>query len=194
MNPSAEYLEGLRLSAQQHKKTKNYNGKFLRPHRGEIWHIVNDLGCKTALDYGCGRGTQYTWVGPGGQTLEQFWGVEVTKYDPAYAPFAAEPRGTFDLVICTHVLGIIPIVDLEEWVIDRLFGFAGKAVFIAHGPPGPTQKRSKARWRTANIPTDWQAQEWLDLFTRHRPKGIEVHYAAKSFGHFVLSDTGMEMR
>src|SRR3990167_1562012 len=133
MNPSEEYLAGVALSAKQHALGKNYSGKFLRPHRGRIKDIIDRLGCKSILDYGCGRGDQYKWVStrkePLGQTLEQYWGIEVAKYDPAYPPFAAEPVGTFDLVIATHVLGLVPVQDLD-WVIDRVFGLANKAIYI----------------------------------------------------------------
>lgn len=192
MNQSAEYEAGLKLAAEQHKRTKNYTGKFLRPHRTRLKKIIDRLQCRTALDYGCGRGDQYTWRMADGRSLEEFWNVAVTKYDPAYPPFAAEPTGKFDLVICTHVLGLIPIVDLQSWVIDRVFGFASKAVYVGHGTPGATRKRSKSRWRTDTIPVDWQAQDWLDLFTKRRPRGIEVHYTAKSVGYFLITDAGTE--
>lgn len=199
MTASAEYHAGLKLSAAQHLGSKNYSGKFLRPHRGRIKEIIDRLQCASVLDYGCGRGDQYRWVStrkePIGQTLEQYWGLTVTKYDPAYPPFAAEPVGTFDLVICTHVLGIIPVQDLD-WVTDRVFGLANKAAYIVLNTGG-TAKRNKARWRTANIPSGWAAEEWLGLFTKHRPAGLEVHFIARpadpamTSGRFIITDAGL---
>lgn len=200
MSPSQDYQIALDLAKRQHVVSKNYTGKFLRPHRYRIKEIIDRLGCKTVLDYGAGRGLQYEWRAPvgrkdGGKTLEEFWGIEVTKYDPAYPPFAAEPTGTFDLILCTHVLGIIPIPDLE-WVVDRIYGLANKAVYVVLNT-GATQKRNKRRFRVENIPSAWGADEWIDLLTRRRIKGLEVQFIArpgdpnKKSGLFIITDTGM---
>ena len=177
MNPSADYTRALDLAKEQHRESKTYSGKFLRPHRKRIKAIINRLECTSILDYGAGRGKQYEWRMPSGQTLEEFWGITVTKYDPAYPPYAKEPTGTFDLVIVTHVLGIIPIPDLD-WVIDRIYGLANKAVYIVN-TTGSTPKRKKASWRVKNIPTAWGADEWMDILRRHKTNDIEVHFTAR---------------
>lgn len=128
--PSPAYYAALQDSKAIHKG-KQFTGKFLRPHAPFIKEIIDRLGCKTVLDFGCGKGQQYEWIIPStGQTIEQFWGVTVTKYDPAYPPFAAEPEGKFDLVICTQVLGAIPTTD-RQWIIDRLFNYADKAIYVS---------------------------------------------------------------
>lgn len=139
--PSQAYHNAL-LDAKIRHGGNVCTGTFLRPHAPYIKELIARLGIKTVLDYGCGKGVQYDWILPqhrnemrrwegcGGKTLEQWWGVEVTKYDPAYLPFAKEPTGKFDLVLCTHTLGMIPITD-HGWVIDRLYGFATKALYIA---------------------------------------------------------------
>ncbi|MDF3212152.1 hypothetical protein P3C35_30750, partial [Mesorhizobium sp. LMG15046] len=56
-------------------------------------------------------------------------------------PFAAEPIGKFDLVICTHVLGSIPVLDLP-WVLDRLYSLSNKALSIAQNTPPTKSDRS----------------------------------------------------
>lgn len=173
MNPSRSYVEALELSKAQHRESKTYSGKFLRPHRTPLKEIIDRLGCKTILDYGCGKCLQYEWRMGNGQTIEEFWGIEVAKYDPAHPAFAQEPEGTYDLVIVTHVLGIIPIPDLE-WVVDRIYGFADKAVYFAIDT-GATLKKSKERWRVANIPRLWNEKQWLSLLNRRKNKDIEVH-------------------
>src|SRR3990167_3018625 len=98
--PSNEYLAALEDSKKIHKG-KLFTGLFLRSHAPFIKEIIDRLGCRTALDYGCGKGRHYQWVMPKhGTTLEQYWGLKVEKYDPAYLPFAKEPTGKFDIVIC----------------------------------------------------------------------------------------------
>lgn len=141
---SDSYRRALGEAKAHHASSKTYSGKFLRPHAPFIKEIIDRLGCKSVLDYGCGKGKQYEWVShgdeasiPKGQTIEQFWGVDVCKYDPAYPPFELLAPGYFDLVICTHVLGSIPKADLAD-VLHLIFNRAGKAVYIAEkiGPVG----------------------------------------------------------
>jgi hypothetical protein len=90
-------------------------------------------------------------------TLEQAWGFEVRKYDPCWPPFAEEPEGRFDLVLCTHTASLIPQVDLE-WFLRRLFNFADKAVFIAE-KIGERKKAEVAD--TAERAINWSPQQWI---------------------------------
>jgi SAM-dependent methyltransferase len=171
-NPSKAYEAALEASKEIHKG-KAFTGKFLRPHAVFIKEIIDRLGVNSILDFGCGKGQQYEWVIPStGQTIEQFWGVEVTKYDPAYPPFAKEPEGTFDLVICTQVLGVIPIADLK-WVIDRLFGYAGKAIYVSERLGDARKKVGDNSLR----PTDWDVATWCGALARQVP--IEVTFASR---------------
>ena len=157
--PSQAYLAALEASKEIHKG-KQFTGKFLRPHAPFIKEIIDRLGCKTVLDYGCGKGQQYEWVIPStGQTIEQFWGVSVTKYDPAYPPFAQEPVGKFDLVLCTQVLGAIPEGD-RGWVVDRLYALAKKALYISERLHSPRKLIADNSLRPAWTVRDWQENTW----------------------------------
>lgn len=169
------YLKCLEEARAHHLTSKTYSGKFLRPHAPVIRQLIDELAVKSILDYGCGKGEQYRWVShggpdqsiPEGETLESYWGCgEVFKYDPAYPPYATKPDRPFDLVLCTHVLGSIPIVDLG-WVLDELFDYSSRAVYIAE-KVGPVKKRvfsepdkmprwSAAQWRERILE---QMQRW----------------------------------
>lgn len=156
--PSAAYDRALAEATAHHASSKTYSGKFLRPHKPFLVELIQRLGVTSILDYGCGKGAQYEWVDPAdGKTLEQSFGCTVSKYDPAWPPFAAEPTGQFDLVICTHVLGTIPIVD-QTWLFGRLFGFATKAVYIAE-KVGPVKK--KVFSDPTVMPHDFTPERWL---------------------------------
>ena len=159
-SPSPAYLAALEASKEIHKG-KQFTGKFLRPHAPFIKEIIDRLGCKTVLDYGCGKGQQYEWVMPNaGTTIEQYWGVAVTKYDPACAPFAKEPVGKFDMVICTQVLGAIPVSDIE-WVVNRLYSLSKKALYISERLHTPRKLIADNSLRPA-----WKANEWKAELTR----------------------------
>jgi hypothetical protein len=157
--PSRSYHLALEESKRNHAETKTFSGKLLRPHAPFIKELIDRHGVKSILDYGCGKGSQYTWVAgedasiPAGMTIEQYWGVPVTKYDPAYPPFAAEPTGRFDLVICTHTLGAIPVND-RPWVVARLYMLARKAIYVAEKlGQKPTKKATEAS-------TGWTREQW----------------------------------
>lgn len=172
--PSAAYHRAIAEATVHHAASKTYSGKLMRPHKPALTEIVNRLGIESALDYGCGKAAQYEWVDHvDGKRLEQIWGFPVTKYDPACLPFAAEPVGKFDLVICTHVLGSIPLEDMD-WALARIIGFANKAVYFAE-KIGPVKKTALS---VAGRPTDWSPEEWLRAVSPHaRSFHGEVHFA-----------------
>lgn len=170
--PSALYFHALSESQAHHLSNKTYSGSFLRPHKPFIKEIIDRLGIRSILDYGCGKGRQYEWIDPAdGLTLEQFWGVEVARYDPAYPPYAAEPVGTFDLVLCTHTLGSIPTQDLP-WAIRRLYRLANKAIYVSE-KIGPAKKQVFAK--TDVMPHGWTEKQWRDVIAAQHRSGIEVH-------------------
>lgn len=160
--PSRQYDAAVAEGRAHHGESKTYSGSLMRVHVPFLTDLIERLGVRSALDYGCGKGVQYRWQIPeqGGRTIEQLWGFEVRKYDPCWPPYAHEPprHGQFDLVICTHTLALIPLADLN-WVLDRLYGFAGKAVFIAE-KIGERKKREVAQ--AAERPIGWTVGQWLD--------------------------------
>lgn len=179
--PSAEYARCLAEATHHHASSKTYSGKFLRPHAPFIKALIEKHGCRQALDYGCGKGVQYRWVShgddasiPAGMTIEQYWGIPVLKYDPAYPPYAKEPTGPFDLVICTHVLGSIPIADLA-WVIQRLTTLGTKAIYIAE-KIGPVRK---SVFTTPDRMPRWTATEWEAFIGAQPHNGCEITLATR---------------
>ena len=182
--PSNAYFAALEDSKRHHAVHKTYSGSLLRPHAPFIKEIIDRLGCRTVLDYGAGKCAQYRWrnedpIGsiPVGMTIEEFWGIEVVKYDPAYPPIAAEPTGKFDLVICTHTLGAIPVADLP-WVVGRLSKLADKAVYVAE-KIGPTKK--KVFRDPSAMPHGWTPDQWRNVLRLAGRPGLEVHFAARVY-------------
>lgn len=129
--PSEKYYRALHLTQQHHEnQQKTFSGQFAWKHRHRIKAIIDRLDVKSILDFGCGKGKQYRNIDEDtGQSLEQYWGISPFRYDPGVREYSKEPTGKFDLVICVQVLGSIPTDDLP-WVIDRLYGFATKAIFV----------------------------------------------------------------
>lgn len=164
-HPSKAYWGALEMAKNHHITSKTFSGKFLKRYLVELGAIIKEYRCHTVLDLGCGKASIYKEL-----DLEKEWGVTVTKYDPAVPEFEKEPEGKFDLVICTHVLGSIPIVDLG-WFIDRMYGFANRAVYVAE-----RVSHGRKDWCdiTESCPVGWTAVRWLDELSPRRPEGIDL--------------------
>lgn len=183
---SKAYYECLAAATKHHAESKTYSGKLFRPHANFVKKLIDRLECKSVLDYGCGKGSQYLWVSHGGEasvpanmTIEQYWGIDVKKFDPAWPPFAKEPVGAFDLVLCTHTLGTIPVIDLDE-IVSRLVHYANKALFVAE-KIGPAQKRTYDKVGE-EMPHEWSRKQWEELLARHVAQGVEITLATRENG------------
>lgn len=125
--------------ARHHATRKTWDGSVTLKHWRSIIGLSRQHRCKSALDYGCGKGAQYEADLGGGSRLEDLLGYRVTKYDPAIPAFASEPAEPFDLVFCVDVLIHIPEEDID-WLVERLFSLASKALLITIGA-GQIKKR-----------------------------------------------------
>lgn len=113
------YKKYLGLAQKMHMRESAWDGHSLVPHISAINSIIAEQKIKTALDYGCGKAKFHPAE----------WSSLFTKYDPGYPLYDKEPVGKYDLVICTDVMEHIP-EDSVEYVIERLFSFARKHVYV----------------------------------------------------------------
>jgi hypothetical protein len=166
-NPSDIYHKALQLTKNHHaSQSKTFSGQFTWKNRHRIKDVIDRFNVKSILDYGCGGGKQYRNVDDTGQNLEQYWGIKTTKYDPGVPIYAKEPTGSFDLVLCIQVLGSIPKNDLS-WVVDRLYNFANKAVFVSERLGRPRKKIYESI--EGDMPYDMSKKEWMDVLTVSAP-------------------------
>lgn len=140
-NPSPDYNRLAEQYRLHHAKGQDgdwkkdvYPGKSLWPHIGFIKALCDKYGAKTVLDYGAGKGLQYTNLrvkvakGKMYSGIEKYWGVKAACYDAGNPKFREFPKGTFDGVISTDVLEHIARDDLR-WIIGEMFAKADKFVF-----------------------------------------------------------------
>ena len=166
---------------QMHNSSPDmFAGMSLMPHVHRIKRLIDQTGAKTILDYGCGKGKQYERpITVGKETfpnLEAFWGVEVTKYDPGYPPFALLPSGVFDGVVCTDVLEHSPnslLAAEEAWTLCT--HKAVKFVFASISCREAIKTLPDGRnAHTAIEPPEW----WRGVFM-----GAETALPAKTIAH-----------
>lgn len=173
-DPSEAYFRALALTQGHHaRQNKTFSGQFTWKLRHQIKEAIDRHGCTSVLDFGCGKGKQYDGGrGPqfagndnleDGKNLEQFWGIVPHRYDPGVPAYAADPEGQFDLVICVQVLASIPRADLG-WAIDRLYGYATKAVFVAERIKVPHKQIFASM--AGEMPHGDSAEQWLERLRR----------------------------
>lgn len=139
LSPSADYLAILALTKQMHAETDAFTGIGCYKHRRELRTLVQQHQAKSLLDYGCGKGKQFT---PGGaktllsklkvyaESWQEALGVDLLHgYDPAVPSFAIRPSERFDGVYCCDVLEHIAEPDIP-WVLDDIFSYAQTFVFL----------------------------------------------------------------
>ena len=143
--PSLRYIELLGYYQQMHEKgaitegvpaEQTFQGQSLTGHISKIRELIKKHSAATVLDYGSGKGHPYQ-----SKNIKADDGVvypdmksllnvrSITCYDPGYKPFQELPSGKFDSVISTDVVEHCPKDDLP-WIIDEIFGYASKFVFI----------------------------------------------------------------
>lgn len=125
------YIEQCRLF---HIERKTFSGNGVLKHIDTL--LALSVGCESGLDYGCGKGLQYTKpLNPSSDQapifLEDALGFKVAKYDPAVVGFddLAVLMEAFDLVWCTDVLECVPAQDIPR-IVDLLGTLAKKALLV----------------------------------------------------------------
>src|SRR5688572_28649376 len=121
MKPTEAYWQAIEAGKEHHRNSNTWSGGLAVRHGERIKNMIDRLGVQSVLDYGAGKGIQYTHLFSG-KPLEEYWGVPVYKYDPALPQDWRGRRGkfndlkievhntlpegqTWDLVVATHSLG-----------------------------------------------------------------------------------------
>jgi 2-polyprenyl-3-methyl-5-hydroxy-6-metoxy-1,4-benzoquinol methylase len=114
------------ISEEYRREQEILHGSEAYGSRGFNWgFLVAGMGlvegCRSILDYGCGKGTLV-------RTLTEA-GLDCRGYDPAVARFAKPPQPA-DLVVSVDVLEHIEPETLDA-VLDHIGGLTRKILFVA---------------------------------------------------------------
>ena len=153
--PSEYYSQSVELGQEfQRNNPKNWAGNDSKNYHNQIRALMDRYNAKTVLDYGCGKGEQYSTkncyvlhgapphVSTEPMTFQKRINAKsVYKFDPCVKKFNIEPVDKkFDAVICTQVLGSVPDVDIS-WIKDKFMNYATKFVFIGMHSAVPKNKK-----------------------------------------------------
>lgn len=173
--PSSYYLESVEIGKRFQAANTSWGGDDCKNYHNQIRFLMDKYEAKTVLDYGCGKGRQYTNLVPYGlpndfitepMTFQTRINAEmVYKYDPCVTEFEVEPSNQiFDAVICTQVLGSIPDNDID-WVKNKLASYADKFVFIGLHNPNTPVKRKKLMYNLSEVTYPRSVEWYLEKFT-----------------------------
>lgn len=121
------YYETLKRSQAFQQNSVNWSGYGSYQYVDLLQSVVQKYACKTMLDYGCGKGLQYTDK----NNFANLIGIEqYTLYDPAYEKYAVLPDRQWDLVVCLDVLPFVPESDIDT-VVNLMLGRCNKTCVVA---------------------------------------------------------------
>jgi 2-polyprenyl-3-methyl-5-hydroxy-6-metoxy-1,4-benzoquinol methylase len=145
-----QYYHTLKRSQAFQQNSVNWAGYGSYQYADQLRSIVRKYNCKTMLDYGCGKGLQYTSK----NNFADLIGIDqYALHDPAYDQYAVLPDGTWDIVICLDVLPFIPESDIDL-VIGLILSRCNKICVI--GLQEITKTKSKKPLVCVHDHTWWQ--------------------------------------
>lgn len=112
--------------------------------------LVDQLGAKSVLDYGCGKGT----------LRKALDGIRVHEYDPA-VPGKEIPPVSAGVVVCTDVMEHVE-PECTDAVIAHLCGLATRAVLVAVSCKVGGKRLSDGRPAHIHVQTpDWWHERFM---------------------------------
>lgn len=145
---------GYKEQLQKEHNGSKWGSTGARYSGGDIEALIRRYNPRSALDYGCGKGT----------VAQTFVEVDWAEYDPGIPGKDVKPSGMYDLVTCTdvmehveaaHVPGVIK--DLNKYTKTALF------VDIACYPTGKLFGEGPYKGQDLHI-TLMEPEEWIELF------------------------------
>ena len=118
---------------EAHLKPHMFPGISIRRYVDRIKNLIDLTETKTMLDYGCGKGLQYTdskLMAKHGGFPQDKWGILPELYDPAVEKYNVLPEVVYDGVICTDVLEHVP-EESTDFVIESALSKATKFAFFS---------------------------------------------------------------
>jgi hypothetical protein len=150
----------------------NYPGNNLKPQLQHIKDLVQDTKAETLLDFGCGKGLQYTKY-----KHHEELGVMPSLYDPGVPEYDTLPEGIFDGVYSTDVMEHIPKEQIPE-TFETIFEKAERFVFLAIcTQPAIAILPNGDNAHCTIEPIGW----WVSMIEKYAPKRVYTHL--KTYGN-----------
>ena len=178
MNPK-ELLEGYK-KAHTHPTQALMVGNSIQRHTNEFMNFCYAYKPKSILDYGCGKGWQWTQ-----KKLHIEAKVPMpTLYDPGVPGLHTKPVGTFYSVLCTDVMEHVHEEECDE-TLKEIFSYAEHSVFFTIScNPAKKHFPDGTNYHVNCKPEEW----WFATIKRLKPKHLKVWLIFPSFKGIIKYD------
>ena len=167
-----------------HDDPNRYPGESLLQHAKAISDLIAKTNSKSLLDYGCGKGYQYSK-----EKIHNrfFFDIQPALYDPAVSTHNTLPEETFDGVISTDVMEHIPEDQLDE-VLSQIYSKATKFVYLGICTiPAIAILPNGENAHCTVKPIEW----WRDKISKHATVDTVVHcYGNKRITDYIKVSNG----
>ena len=147
---SETYLESVNAGAAYHQAHPKWTGLGTAQYRKQIETLRDRHGIRTALDFGCGKGLQYSE-----QQLDKQLGIEVTQYDPCIHGLHAWPVGKWDMVWALDCLPMVARQDLP-WLYENLRQWSRHAILVGVQLGRPPKLSKQKAYAAVDVSKQWQ--------------------------------------
>ena len=162
MEPSQEYYDAVAKGTHFQNTQSAWAGLDAKNYAEEIKCLRRHHRARTLLDYGCGKGHQYTRKTP---TFDEMTGFRsYYLFDPCVQDYKKPPRSNrkFDAIICLQVIRHIPDQDIP-WLKEYFERTAKKFVVIGEFHPTIKQKSKKVTTQDGeNRTVEWYHEQFAD--------------------------------
>ncbi|MDB4345251.1 class I SAM-dependent methyltransferase [bacterium] len=178
MNPT-ELLKEYR-KAHTHPTMCLMPGNSIQRHTNEFVNFCYAYKPKTVLDYGCGKGLQWTQ-----RELHKEGNIHMpTLYDPGVPGLDKKPNGVYDSVLCTDVMEHIHQEECDA-VLEEVFNYARHSVFFTIScNPAKKHFPDGTNYHVNCKPEEW----WFATIKRLKPKHLKVWLIFPSFSGIIKYD------
>ena len=155
-------------------------GNSIQRHETEFKNFCAVYKPKTVLDYGCGKGMQWTQ-----RKLHVDAKIPMPAlYDPGVDYYRELPEGTFHSVICTDVMEHVHQDDCDRTLLE-IFGKAEHSVFFTIScNPAKKHFPDGTNYHVNCKPEEW----WFATIKRLKPKHLKIWLLFSSFKGIIKYD------
>ena len=156
------YKESVIVGTEYHKAHPKWTGLGTEQYKKQIETLRDRYNIRTALDFGCGKGYQYTE-----QQFDKQVGIAVTTYDPCIHGLDKWPEGKWDMVWALDCLPMVPRKDLP-WLYEAMRQWARFAILVGVQLGRPPKVSKQKAYAQVDISKKWEdmwcggVENWTD--------------------------------